>query len=187
MTSNHITVGFYLALAYGGGPPYTKSGIVMLSTRWQSNIHYILQDLVHYSLAAPDVHTRECRLDGSLYGHLEVAADRLNTILEALTDHLMLHHLHEEPMRDFFWAVWKKTRHLDSCDISFFLIFLFNSLIWAFLVIVWIWVKDYTYHQLSPSPTTLMVLVWGIVPRKVRYRLLSWSSTGGVIRDIWPR
>ena len=85
-----------------GGPAYTKSGIVILSTRWQSNIHYILQDLVHYSLAAPDVHTRECRLDGSLYCHLKVAADRLNTILEALTAHLMLHHLHEEPEREIF-------------------------------------------------------------------------------------
>ena len=52
---------------------------------------------VHYSLASPDFHTRKGRLDGSLYGHLEVTADRLDTILEALADHLMLHHLHEEP------------------------------------------------------------------------------------------
>ena len=33
--------------------------------------------------------------------------------------------------------------------------------------------------RLSPFSTSLMVLRWGIVPRRVRYRLLSWSLAGG--------
>ena len=58
---------------------------------------------VNHSLAAPDVHTRESLLNSSLNGHLKVTAYRLDSILEALSAHRMLHHLHEEPERVFVY------------------------------------------------------------------------------------
>ena len=36
----------------GGGPTYTKSGAIIFPTRWQSNVHCILQGLLENTVVA---------------------------------------------------------------------------------------------------------------------------------------